>query len=103
RGTASNVAAQTCPPRRSSDPPQAPPAAPSGLTATPSNAQVALSWTGVTGAATYSVYRGTSTGAETLLVSGRTTTTYSDTSVTNGTTYFYEVTASNVRGESGTS
>src|SRR5207245_697305 len=76
------------------------PAAPAGLTATPGNAQVALSWNSVTGAATYSVYRSTSSGGETLLQAGLTSTTFTNTSLSNGTTYFYEVTASNVGGES---
>jgi len=69
------------------------PAAPSGLSATPSNAQVALSWTGSTGASSYTVYRGTAAGTETPLKSGITVTSYTDTGSTNGTTYFYQVAA----------
>ncbi len=76
------------------------PAAPTGLKATAGNANVSLSWTGSAGAATYSLYRGTASGAETLLKSGLTTTSYSDTSVANGTTYFYQVSAVNSAGES---
>src|SRR5439155_1476542 len=66
-------------------------------------AQVGLSWNSVTGATSYSVYRSTTSGAETLVQAGLTVTTYADIGRTNGTTYFYEVTASNVGGESGRS
>ncbi len=70
-------------------------AAPSGLTPTVSTSGIGLSWTAPAGAVTYNVYRGTTTGGETLLVSGIATTTYSDTTVTAGTTYYYKVTAVN--------
>ncbi len=76
------------------------PAAPTGLNATAGNAQVALSWTGSAGAASYSVYRSTTSGSETLLVSGLTATSYTNTGLTNGTTYYYKVTAVNSAGES---
>ncbi len=78
----------------------APPAAPAGLTATAGNASVALSWNAVAGATSYSVYRGTSSGGETLLTSGLTATSYTNTGLTNGTTYFYQVTAVSSAGES---
>src|SRR5262249_47566505 len=67
--------------------------APSSLTATPGNNVVNLSWTAPTGAATYNVYRGTTAGGEstTPLATGVTTTSYSDTTAVNGTTYFYKV------------
>jgi fibronectin type 3 domain-containing protein/regulation of enolase protein 1 (concanavalin A-like superfamily) len=76
------------------------PAAPTGLTATGGNSQVTLQWTASSGATSYNVYRGASSGGETLLVSGVTTASYSDLSVTNGTTYYYEVTAVNSVGSS---
>ena len=78
------------------------PAAP-GLTATAGNAQVALSWTApadggspITG---YRLYRGTTSGSLSLYQSLGTGTTYTDTAVTNGTTYFYAVSAVNAIGE----
>jgi hypothetical protein len=48
------------------------------------------------------VLRGTTTGGESLLVSGLTTSslTYTDSSVSNGTTYYYEVKALNANGSS---
>lgn len=78
------------------------PPAPTGLTATAGNTQVALSWTATTGAASYSVYRGTSSGGEssTAIATGITASTYTDASVTNGTTYYYKVAAVNSVGTS---
>jgi cellulose 1,4-beta-cellobiosidase len=40
-----------------------PPAAPTGLTATPGNAQVVLAWTAATGATSYNVKRSTTNGS----------------------------------------
>lgn len=77
------------------------PAAPTGLTATAGNAQVSLSWTGNAQATSYNVYRGTSTNSETLLKQGLSTTSYTDTGLTNNTTYYYKVTAVNTSGASG--
>jgi hypothetical protein len=55
------------------------------LTATAGNAQVALSWTTVTGATSYYLYRGS-----TLIYNGS-GTSFTDTGLTNGTTYSYIV------------
>jgi autotransporter-associated beta strand protein len=69
-------------------------AAPTGLTATPSDGQVALSWDASGGATSYTVQRSTSSsGTYTTIASGLTTTTYTDTGLTDGTTYYYEVAA----------
>ena len=76
------------------------PAAPTGLTATAGNAQVALQWTASSGATSYNVKRSTTSGAEVTIVSGVTATSYTDTAVANGTTYFYVVSAVNAVGES---
>jgi len=48
---------------------------------------------------TYNVYRGPTSGSETLLTSGVTNTNYQDLAVTRGSTYYYEVTAVNSVGE----
>ena len=79
------------------------PPAPTGLTATPGNAQVGLTWTASPGATTYNVYRGTTAGGEgtTPLATGVTTAAYTDSTVTNGTTYYYTVAAVNSSGTSG--
>ncbi|MGO8672197.1 MAG: beta strand repeat-containing protein, partial [Capsulimonadaceae bacterium] len=78
------------------------PAAPTGLTATAGNAQVALSWTASTGATTYNVYRGTATGAEstTAIATAVTGAAFTNTGLTNGTAYFYKVAAVNGGGTS---
>src|SRR5438445_9371370 len=80
-----------------------PPAAPAGLTTTPGNKQVSLSWTPGTGpTGTYSVFRGTAAGGEgsTAIASGIAGIHYIDAAVTNLTTYFYTVTANNSVGAS---
>jgi subtilase family serine protease len=81
------------------------PLPPTNLTATAGDATVTLNWTPSSGATNYSVYRGTSSGGEGAipLATGITATTHSDNTVTNGTTYYYTVTASNSAGESGSS
>jgi fibronectin type 3 domain-containing protein len=79
------------------------PAAPTGLTATPGNAQVALSWTASTGATSYNVKRATVSGGPYTTVASPTTTTFTNTGLTNGTAYYYVVTARNAGGESGNS
>src|SRR4030095_425130 len=79
----------------------APPAAPSSLAASAGDATVSLSWTGSSGAQTYTVKRGLdSAGPFTSIASGLTSTAYVDNSVSNGTTYYYVVTALNAGGES---
>ncbi len=80
------------------------PAAPTGLSPTPRNAQVSLSWTASSGAASYNVKRSTiSSGPYTTVAAGVTTTSYTDTGLTNGTTYYYVVSAVNSCGESANS
>ncbi|MEW6181641.1 MAG: LamG-like jellyroll fold domain-containing protein [Bacillota bacterium] len=80
------------------------PSAPTGLTATAGDAQVDLSWDTVSGADTYNVKRSTTSGGPyTTIAESVTSTTYTDTGVTNGTTYYYVVSAVNAGGESGNS
>ncbi|MEJ6979706.1 fibronectin type III domain-containing protein [Pedobacter sp. P351] len=77
-----------------------PPAAPTGLTATAGNVQVALSWTASTGATSYNVKRATVTGGPyTTIATGVTTTTYTNTGLTNGTVYYFVVSAVSAAGE----
>jgi hypothetical protein len=79
-----------------------PPSAPTGLTATPSDKQVALAWTASAGASSYNVKRSTTSGAETTISSG-TGASYIDMNLTDGTKYYYVVSAVNSYGESGNS
>jgi fibronectin type 3 domain-containing protein len=77
------------------------PAAPT-LTATAGNQTVSLSWTtpsnGGSPITGYAIYRGTSPGGESLLTTTGVTNSYNDTTVSNGTTYYYEVAAINAVG-----
>lgn len=68
--------------------------APQGLTATYSNGNVTLSWNPVENATLYKIYRGLSSSNESYYanVSGN-QTTYIDTNVTEGHTYYYQVSA----------
>lgn len=76
------------------------PSAPASLTATAGNATATLRWTASASGhpARYTIYRGTMSDGEASTpigtVSG-TTTTFTDTGLLNGTTYFFNVAASN--------
>jgi hypothetical protein len=80
-----------------------PPAAPTGLTATAGNAQVMLMWTASTGAVSYNVKRSATSGSGYQTVGSSTTTSFTNTGLANGTTYYYVVTALNAAGESSNS
>lgn len=78
--------------------------APMKLTATAGDKKVALTWTAVTGATGYNVKRSTTAGGPyTTIASNVTGTSYEDTNVVNGTTYYYVVTAIGANGESANS
>ncbi len=79
------------------------PAAPINLSATAGNQQASLTWTAGGGATGYNVKRGTASGGPYTTVGSPAGTTYADTSLTNGTAYYYVVTAVNATGESGNS
>jgi PKD repeat protein len=85
------------------------PGTPTGLTASAGSAQISLSWAapasnGGVNITSYRVYRGTASGAETLLTAGGCSglgavLSCTDTSLTNGQIYFYKVSAVNAIGE----
>jgi hypothetical protein len=85
-----------------------PPATPTGLSASPGNGSVTLDWNDVVDAnlAGYTVRRSTTSGGPYAAVSGGLlgTSAYVDGTVSNGTTYYYVVTATdgsgNVSGQS---
>jgi hypothetical protein len=79
------------------------PAPPTGVNATAGNAQVTVSWTASSGATSYNVKRSTTSGGPYTTVGSPTGTSFTNTGLTNGTTYFYVVTAVNSAGESGNS
>ncbi|RLF70222.1 MAG: hypothetical protein DRN40_05090 [Thermoplasmata archaeon] len=84
--------------------PQGVPSAPENLVARGGDGYVVLTWEApaddggspITG---YKIYRGTSPGEEVLLTTVGNETTYNDTGVTNGQTYYYRVSAVNGIGE----
>jgi len=77
------------------------PATPTGLVASAGNASVGLTWTASAGATSYSIYRGTAAGAEGATAVGTSTSnSFTNTGLTNGTTYYYTITASNTAGTS---
>jgi acid phosphatase type 7 len=79
-----------------------PPPAPTGLVATPGNGQVSLAWNAATGAATYNVKRSTTSGGPyTVRATGLTQRSYTDTGLTNGTTYHYVVSGVSSGGQEG--
>jgi concanavalin A-like lectin/glucanase superfamily protein len=65
---------------------------PTGLSATPGPAQIALSWIAAAVATSYNVYRATGGGAP-VLIANTASLSYTDTMVTNPTMYTYTVTA----------
>ncbi|MDP5275783.1 glycoside hydrolase family 6 protein [Chengkuizengella axinellae] len=80
------------------------PTAPTGVTVSAGDGEVSLSWNSVSGAGSYNVKRSTSSGgAYTAIESGLTATNYTDTNVTNDTTYYYVISAENEVGESSNS
>ncbi len=79
----------------------APPPTPTGLAAIADNAAVNLSWNASPGATSYNIYRGTTSGGEgTTPVGTSTSTGFTDTGLTNGTQYYYKISATNSAGTS---
>ncbi|OUS76429.1 hypothetical protein B1748_12155 [Paenibacillus sp. MY03] len=72
------------------------PEAPTGLAASSSGtSSIELGWTAVTGASSYHIYRASASGGPFTKVNTEpvTATSYIDTGLTAGTTYYYQVTA----------
>jgi len=78
--------------------------APTGVTATGGESQVVLDWTAVSGASSYTVYWGSSTGisSSSTAISSVSTDNYTHTGLDNGTTYYYKVAAVDSAGTAGT-
>jgi fibronectin type 3 domain-containing protein len=104
--TAVNPAGESNPSNQATATPTAPltaPPVPTGLHATAGNSQISLSWNSSTTATRYHLKRSTTTGGPYTTVSSPTTTTFTDTGLANGTSYFYVVSALNSAGESANS
>ena len=80
-----------------------PPAAPTALTATPTPSQISLSWQSSVAATNYYLKRSTTNGGPYATIASLTGTSYTDTSVLAGTTYYYVVAAVDQFGPSGNS
>src|SRR5262249_24003334 len=84
------------------------PGAPTLNSAMPGNGSVALAWSapasnGGSSITAYKVYRGPTSGGETLLRTLGNVTSWTDGGAANGTTYYYKVSAVNSAGEGVTS
>ena len=94
------VKAGTNPKSSSSKP--ATPSAPTGVAADAEDGQATISWNAVSGATSYNIYWSTTSGVTKTngtKITGA-TSLYTHTGLTNGTTYYYVVTAVNSNGES---
>jgi hypothetical protein len=81
------------------------PSVPQNLQATGENSQVALTWEapetdGGHPITNYRIYQGTSSGGETFLGEIGNVLTHTDTGLTNGQIYYYQISALNMLGES---
>jgi hypothetical protein len=74
------------------------PSAPTNLMAAAGSAQVALSWNESLWAASYTVSRSTTSGGPYTMIGSTITTSYTDTNLVNGTTYYYVVSSVNSYG-----
>jgi hypothetical protein len=102
--TAVNSAGEGGPSPPATTVPFGPPAAPLGLAATAGDGEVTLSWaapasdggSAITG---YDVYESTAAGTQGTQVATTSGTGYTVSGLTNGTTYYFEVTAVNAAGQ----
>ncbi len=79
------------------------PSTPSAVTAAPGNNQVTLAWSASPGASGYSIARATNGAGPYASIGESSSTSFTDTSATNGTAYYYVVSASNAMGSSANS
>ena len=82
--------------------PKIPPAAPMNLTATAGNGLIALNWTAAPHASAYNVWRSLVRGGPYAPIASHVAvTSFRDTAVSSGVTYYYVASALNAYGESG--
>jgi len=103
--SSTNNAGESADSSEASATPNVPPAAPTGLTATAGSNQVALSWTGSSGAVSYNIKRSTTSGSGYGTIGSTTapTVAYTDATAVKFTHYYYVVSAVNAYGESANS
>lgn len=80
-----------------------PPAAPTGLAATPTAAQIPLTWNASVGATNYYLKRAPTNGGPYAFLASLAGTNYADAAASNGVTYYYVVSALDQFGESSNS
>jgi hypothetical protein len=80
--------------------PAAVPGAPGNPTVATGDGQVSLAWSPGSGATSYVIQRSLTSGSGYSLIASVSGTTYTDTTVTDGATYYYQVSASNLDGAS---
>ena len=80
--------------------PDKPPTAPVGLKSSPGDGSATLAWLAVSNATSYTVRRAPSLSGPWAEVAKLRLTTLTDSGLTNGTTYYYSVSASNDKGTS---
>lgn len=76
------------------------PAAPTSLVAVPGDGQAGLSWAASVGAISYNVKRSLTNGGPYTTITNVATTSFNNTGLVNGNTYYYVISASNISGES---
>ena len=69
--------------------------APTGVTTLAGHSQVVLSWNPVTQATSYNIKRSITSGSGYVTIGSAIGTTYTDSTVTDGTTYYYVISATN--------
>jgi fibronectin type 3 domain-containing protein len=79
------------------------PATPSGVKISVGNGRVGLTWNSTSGATSYHVKRATKSGGPYTTIGSPSYNGYTNVGLTNGTTYYYVISAVNSGGESGNS
>jgi fibronectin type 3 domain-containing protein len=102
--TAVNAAGESSPSNDVSAKPQGPPGSPRNVKAAAGDSYVNLEWfapsdDGGSKITKYNIYRGTTSGGETLRKTVGNVLTYTDNDVTDDRTYYYQVSAENAIGE----